>query len=265
VRARLFTSADAKERRVELKNQALSCKGQSPIKHYKALRFDPAYAELTKNMQLHVRRIADVKVLTPRITEVLDEERAPFKVIRWVAWGRWLEDRMVRLALALFVRREVNPEAPSHADPESGWAWATDSEHGVAEKMWFASPARARLVKARLLTERGKLPNTDVTHMHWDRMWNALQGELEAMDRRDFQAQVRAVDRARSNKRRVRRVPIGPETEKTLAALEHIKKLVRSGELVSLGDLEAETERRAQRRAQGKAPGRTRNGKAGRR
>ena len=91
------------------------------------------------------------------MVEILDQEEVPFRVCRWVAWGKWLQDRAVRLAVAFALRQEADLRKPGRST--TGWSWPTDQLLGSAEKVFRGLPQYARLVEAGILAPRGKVPD----------------------------------------------------------------------------------------------------------
>ena len=208
----------------------------------RALRFSVDFAKLSKSEQRHVFRVSDTTRITAQMEAVLTEEGATWSVCRWVAYGKKLQDRTVRLGIALLLRREANPRAPAHSDPESGWAWPSDPVLGVGERRFYKSPEFARLVRVGVLEDRsalnrGGVAGRGVVAHGWDRVWQSLQHTLESLDRDTFQAEVRAEAATRTKRRAKRRARLGPREREVLGHLAALKKLVVRGEL-TVGDLE---------------------------
>lgn len=198
--------------------------GESPLRRARRLRLSIEFATLSPITQHHLRRVADATKLTPPIADILDLERAPFLVCRWVAEGRWLQDRVVRLALALLLRQEVRADRPGRA--VSCWAWARDGLYCTAERIFWQSPQAQRLVKCGLLVDKGSVPTQGgpLFTVHWPQSWAAVQREFSGIDRGKFLDQVRAVV-AQRKRRRVRKQPKLNDRERAyVQALEVIKR-----------------------------------------
>jgi hypothetical protein len=186
-----------------------------------------------------LRRIV-TKLSTP-IVAVLDREDAPLRVCRWVAWGKWAHNRTMRLALALFLRRPVNPLKPAHATSE--WGWGEDVERGAAERVFRTTSPYVRLVKAGALVEHGAIPTHDqlrVSIMGWDNVWPLILREVSSLDRDAFMRQIKNHIAASPRYRRCkkRKVKLRDAELAYLDALDTLKRGVLRGD-ITINDLRA--------------------------
>ena len=143
------------------------------------------------------------------MVEILDQEEVPFRVCRWVAWGKWLQDRAVRLAVAFALRQEADLRKPGRST--TGWSWPTDQLLGSAEKVFRGLPQYARLVEAGILAPRGKVPdNVAMLTNAWPTVWGSIQREIATLDRRAFRDQAQQLAANRKQRRARRRVKLRP-------------------------------------------------------
>src|SRR5450631_1692455 len=66
------------------------------------------------------------KALLPDIVRQLEDATAPMHVVRWVAWGRRLPERILRVTLAVYLRRAADPRHPSRS--ATGLRWLKDAQ-----------------------------------------------------------------------------------------------------------------------------------------
>jgi hypothetical protein len=206
---------------------------ESPVMRARRLRFSFAAAGVSDNSREHIRRVADQLPLP--LVEILDREQAPFCVCRHIAWAGWVQDRFVRLALALHLRREVNESAPSHS--ASGWAWLKDREASAAERVWRSSAAYARLVQRGVLAEHGKTPSFEQIRFFGtpgSPAWETIWGEVSSLDRTSFMLAVDRLVAARKRRRPPRRrKPLSADQVAILDALKVLGRAVVDGRLTA--------------------------------
>ncbi len=173
--------------------------------------------------------------MTPLLVEILDREAAPFYVCRRVAWGKWMHDRFVRLALAMYLRRPANPHAPSHST--RGLAWPKDREAAAAERVFRASPQYVRLVKCGVLVEHGKMPSPEHMRafaMAGQPLWDTILREVATLDRTAFVGEVNKLVAARGRRRPPRKQePLSPDQIALLDALGTLRRAVIDGRLTA--------------------------------
>lgn len=132
------------------------------------------------------------KAISLGLKEILEREDAPASIWRWVAYGKFLGDRYVRLALALSLRRPAKPQA-AFAQAPTGWAYPRDVQLGVAESLFLRSPARAKLTATRILPAPGKPPSPEHTArfgMQWQTAWEAIETAVQSLDLEAFLGEV---------------------------------------------------------------------------
>ena len=74
-------------------------------------------------------------VLLPGMAEILLDAQAPQHVNRWVCYGKLMPNRILRLQLALYVRRPLEHVGQS----ESGMSWLLDAQKSTAEAIFLES------------------------------------------------------------------------------------------------------------------------------
>jgi hypothetical protein len=126
------------------------------------------------------------------LKEILCAEEAPERIWKWVAYGKFLGDRYVRLALALHLRRPAKPSADPNMSP-TGWAYPKDVQLGVAETLFTRSPARAKLTSTHILPVPGKPPSPEQAARfgtQWRTAWEAIEAAVQSLDREVFLVEV---------------------------------------------------------------------------
>lgn len=203
--------------------------GESHFQRAVRLRRSPdAFAKLSKPKRDHIIRMVNPNILPVQITTVLDAENAPFAVCRWVAWGRRLQDRLVRLEVVLFLKREARLDCPGTS--VDGWAWPKDTVMTTGEELFYASKGCKRLVDAGVLAARNEIPR-DGWFNAWNQVRDAVRTVLSSFDKRLFFEQ--ACSQAKQKHRRSvrKRYRPSPREAAYLEALQTIKQGVLRGDI----------------------------------
>lgn len=206
----------------------------SPIRRAQSLLHTTALKSFSLTHQKHVRRVASATILLPPLVTLLDQEWAPFKVCRWVAWGKWHQDRVLRLGVALYLREEVDIARPGRS--VDGWAWSQDHRLASGLHVFQQTPQHTRLVKAGVLREPSRLPAKDavaMVHLQWASVWAALQEGLASLDRAAFLGQVKAHSGARKRRRARKRVVLGPKEVAYVDALNTLRRGLLRGDITA--------------------------------
>ena len=119
------------------------------------------------------------------MVDQLEEADAPFHIYRWVAFGKTLPDRIVRLALALHFRRPVDPRKPGPSATDHNWL--KDAKQNVAEKLFYESVPGSTLrewISKHLFQMRGSGGSMDPG------FWREVQQRVCSIDRMSFLEQV---------------------------------------------------------------------------
>jgi hypothetical protein len=199
--------------------------GESPLRRARRLRLSPGFALLSKSMRSHLVRLCDPSRLPGPVIEILDQDFAPLFVCRWVGAARWLQDRVVRLALALLMRQE--------SQMKGGWAWAHDRHYATAEVLFWKAPQARRLVKAGVLTEPGRVPAQGGQKFNamWAQTWEIIQREFATIDRDTFMRDIKAVLALKKRRRVLRKPPRLDEGQRIIVdALDTLKRAAMRGE-----------------------------------
>ncbi len=177
---------------------------ESPLKRYRKLATSVDFFGLSDPMKQHVRTIANATRLPREIAEILDREFAPLFVCRWVARGAYLQDRVLRLALVLMMRKEARSDKPAHSI--SGWAWAPDRYYTTAERKFWQTPQATRLIKADVLASPGTVPRDGGPKFTtlWAQTWAIFEREFATIDCDAFMREVHVAVSQRK-RRRVRK------------------------------------------------------------
>lgn len=219
---------------------------ETPIRRAQRLARSPQLAALPRTTRVQILHVASPAVLVPPVVDLLDREGATFKVCRWVSQGRWVQDRVLRLALAIYLRREAEPCAPGPPSA-SGWVWPKDAALSAAEKVFRRTPQHARLVARGTCVAPGQVPafgKAAEVGLRWAEHWGALQRELGSLDRAAFLAEVAAVERGRKRRtQRKRPRPLAPEQAALVDAIKTLHRAAVRGDL-TLGDLTEKVEDR---------------------
>jgi hypothetical protein len=209
---------------------------ETPIRRAQRLARSPQIATMPRTTRVQMMRVASPTVLISPVVELLDREAASLKVCKWVSGGRWVQDRVLRLALAVYLRREAEPCAPGPPSA-SGWVWPKNAAMSAAEKVFRRSPQHARLVAQGVCLAPGQIAafgKAIEVGQRWDAHWGALQRELASLDRAAFLAEVRAVERARKRRTRRRRPrPLAPAQAALADAVKTILRAVVRGNLTA--------------------------------
>lgn len=200
----------------------------SPLARAKKLRFSLELQTYATSTRRYIARIADATVYPPQLAKMLDADYAPFAVLRWVADGKYLQDRAIRFALALLMRREAPVDNPRRAT--MGWVWPKDKLFRTAEKLFWQSPQCDRLVRVSVLSR--EIP--DGKHLFnalWDQTWATIQREFATIDRDAFMRQVQAVIAQRKRRRVRKRMKLGAPELAYVQALDTIKRGIVRGDI----------------------------------
>jgi hypothetical protein len=168
------------------------------------------------------------------MVDVLDRERAPLAICRFVSWGKWAQDRAARLALALFLRRPSNGHGFAAGRP---WTWPMEKQATAAERLLHDSPQWARLVGAGLFVHHGQVPTHDhmiKLTMAWDTSWPVIQREIATLDQAALLREAASVVATRSRMRVPgRRKPLTAEQAVLLEALAALRAAVLRGDVTA--------------------------------
>jgi hypothetical protein len=194
---------------------------ESPIKWAKRLAVSMHLATFSLQKQAQLRRI-NAK-LPSDFVKVLDEEMATYTVCRWIAYGKRLQDRAVRLALALLLRKEADIRNPRRS--ANGWAWPQDPVLIAGEKLFAQSPQYKQLVRVRLLAASGETPDALTFTVNWSRSWPLLRDAALSIDRDAFMKQITVAASQRRRRKPALRKPVNlkPEELAYVQALDNIK------------------------------------------
>jgi hypothetical protein len=81
-------------------------------------------------------RMGGATVFLPGMETALRDALAPEHVCRWIAWGKLMPNRILRMGLALYARRPLS--APTAAGRSlSGMAWLLDIQKSTAEAIFL--------------------------------------------------------------------------------------------------------------------------------
>ena len=208
---------------------------ETPIARAKRLWQTGRLSGLSQKSQYSIHRICS-KLPKPMF-DILDQEGSALRVCRWVAWGKWLPDRTLRLALTLYLRHEVDLRRPGQSS--TGWSWAKDRPATAAERVFRKSQVCERLVAAGVLAPRNKTPTAEeqVAYLgSWDLRWAALQRELATMDRDAFLREVTTATAPKGKRKRRRKRPLTQKELLFVDSLSMMRRAVIDGS-VTLEDL----------------------------
>lgn len=214
---------------------------ETPIRRAKRLAVSLKFRTFSPKTQEHLRRV-NTK-LPPELVKVLDEEAATYKTCRWVAYGKRLQDRAVRLALALLMRREADIRNPRRT--LNGWAWAKEPVLAASEKLWVQTPQCKQLVRLKLLAAPGETPDTMTFAAGWARAWPILRDMVLSLDRTQFSKQVDqlvASRRRRPPPTKRKTVKLDADELAAVEALDTLKRIVLRGGKIRLDDLTSRTD-----------------------
>jgi hypothetical protein len=169
------------------------------------------------------------------MVDQLEEADAPFRIYRWIGYGKTLPDRVVRLALALRFRRQLEPGRLGRSRPGSTTTWLQDAETSVAEKLFYASPSGATLrewISKNMFRLTGSNGSMD------PKFWLEINQRLQLIDVLTFLKQVdqklllKPKRMVRTHDGRPRRTTKNL-TSKELQLVRHVleKVLVENGEI----------------------------------
>ncbi len=204
--------------------------GESPFARARRLSSSLELRSFSVSTQKHIARVAKTPY-PPQLAELLDRDHAPFKVCRWVAETRWVQDRVLRFAIVLLLRREARLDNPGRT--ATGWAWPKDHLFKAAERIFWTTPQVARLVKAGVVVERGEIPESGGLRFTtlWDQTWGTIEREFATIDRAAFLATVQAVVKQRKRRRMRKRLKLGEHELAYVSALDTIKRGMLRGDI----------------------------------
>jgi len=190
-------------------------------------------AGVSRSKKSNLRRTC-TKLSQTQLVQILDREETPMRVIFWIAWGKWLQDRVLRLALAMWLRRRANPNAPAKSRTE--WAWSESRELTAAERLFRKTPQHVRLVQMGILLEPKKIPTPEqqqVITMNWDRCWSAIWQSVSSLDRLSFTKQIekKLAVTPKCHRTRARKMKLSEEECAYLDALDTIRQGVLRGRI----------------------------------
>ena len=133
------------------------------------------------------RQIAYTRIcqFLPDMVEQLEDAEAPEHVYKWVAFGKTLPDRIVRLALALYLRKPINPKKPGQS--LSGLTWLFGASQSVAEKIFYETVQGSTLrewIRNHMFQLRGAGGRMDPA------FWREVNDRVRATDVTSFLQQV---------------------------------------------------------------------------
>lgn len=121
----------------------------------------------------------------PDMVEQLEGADAPEHIYKWVAFGKTLPDRIVRLALAMYLRRPINPRKPGQS--LSSLTWLFGAEQNVAEKIFYETVQGSTLhewIRKHMFQLRGTGGRMD------PEFWREVSQRVRATDISSYLAQV---------------------------------------------------------------------------
>jgi len=130
-------------------------------------------------------RMASAAVLLPGMDKILLDAHAPAHVVRWACWGKYMPNRILRMGLALYVRRELERVGQA----ESGLSWLLDCQKSTAEAIFIeSSKGKATLdwIKASMYKQEYQAEDGGCS----PRFWNELEKKLNQMPLDQFWAEI---------------------------------------------------------------------------
>lgn len=119
------------------------------------------------------------------MVDQLEGAEAPEHIFKWVAFGKTLSDRIVRLALALYLRRPINPKKPGQS--LSNLTWLFGAEQNVAEKLFYETVQGSTLrewIRGHMFQLRGSGGHMDAE------FWREVNQRVRATDISSYLVQI---------------------------------------------------------------------------
>lgn len=209
---------------------------ETPVQRAKRILLSPSAAGLSPVMREHFRRITTK--LSPEMVRVTEELELNFRLVRWVAYGRWLQDRMIRLGIVQWLRFEPPPKrrGPKSA---SGWAWPREHMLTIVEKLVRQKPEYTTLARAGFRVD-GSTPSpldTAAISSSWQRSWDAVQLLFMRLDKAAVMREADALAKNRVMRRMRKRRKLKPEEVAYLDALNTLRQGLLRG-AITLQDLQ---------------------------
>lgn len=206
---------------------------ESPIKQALQLRMSPQFARCSRNVQQHLVRLADRTKVSSDMVKILDEEGVALRVCRWVAWGKWQQDRVLRLGMVMWLRREPDLNAPGRRSA-CGWVWPEIHILTATEKQVHLHPNFKQLERVGFRND-GKSPdpiaNTGMLVSNWRRTWETVQQTLDSIDKTLLLAQAERIAATRKKRLVRKRLKLSPEENEYVLALRTLQRGVLRGEI----------------------------------